>query len=207
MSETTWQISGDYFETCNCDYLCPCLTSNMAAAPTQGDCKVALAFRIDSGRYGSVALDGLAFVLVLLAPGPMIEGDITAGLIVDDHATAEQQEAIGAIASGAAGGPMANLAPLIGTFVGVEAHPIRFEKQGMTYSVVVPDRIDQAMEGIPGAADPGQPLAIDNTLHPANARLALGKAKRTRIHAFGIDCDETAGHNNGHFAPFAWQSA
>ena len=87
-------------------------------------------------------------------------------------------------------------------------HTGGFRLSDVAESVKLPSAvIDQAMEGIPGAADPGQPLAIDNTLHPANARLALGKAKRTRIHAFGIDCDETAGHNNGHFAPFAWQSA
>ena len=34
----TWQISGEYMETCNCTMLCPCITSNLAATPTEGDC-------------------------------------------------------------------------------------------------------------------------------------------------------------------------
>ena len=31
-----WAINGEYFETCNCDFLCPCITSNLAATPTEG---------------------------------------------------------------------------------------------------------------------------------------------------------------------------
>jgi len=33
----TWSIQGQYMETCNCDFLCPCITSNLTAAPTEGD--------------------------------------------------------------------------------------------------------------------------------------------------------------------------
>ena len=27
----SWQISGEYMETCNCTLLCPCIISNLAA--------------------------------------------------------------------------------------------------------------------------------------------------------------------------------
>ena len=46
----TWQISGEYMETCNCTLLCPCITSNLAATPTEGDCKAAVTMRIDKGQ-------------------------------------------------------------------------------------------------------------------------------------------------------------
>jgi hypothetical protein len=36
MSDRTWRIEGDYFESCNCDLLCPCLLSHAQARPTQG---------------------------------------------------------------------------------------------------------------------------------------------------------------------------
>jgi hypothetical protein len=49
-------------------------------------------------------------------------------------------------------------------------------------------------------------MYIDNTIHPANAPLALGRAARSRLHVFGLDWDETGSRNNGHFAPFRWQS-
>ena len=31
MSGTNWQISGEYMESCNCDYLCPCIYTNPQA--------------------------------------------------------------------------------------------------------------------------------------------------------------------------------
>ena len=43
-------IEGQYAETCNCAFLCPCITSNLSANPTEGDCKAALEMRIDSGE-------------------------------------------------------------------------------------------------------------------------------------------------------------
>ena len=55
----TWQISGQYMETCNCTLLCPCITSNLAARPTEGDCKAAVTLRIDKGAKDGVKLDGL----------------------------------------------------------------------------------------------------------------------------------------------------
>ena len=63
MANPTWSASGDYFETCTCDYLCPCLSSNLTAPPTKGDCVFAFAFRVDHGRFGDVSLDGLCFAL------------------------------------------------------------------------------------------------------------------------------------------------
>jgi hypothetical protein len=42
--------------------------------------------------------------------------------------------------------------------------------------------------------------------HPANPRLALAKATRSHLHAFGIDWNDTSGQNNGHYAPFNWQA-
>jgi hypothetical protein len=204
--QTTWHISGDYFESCSCDYLCPCIFTNLAARPTQDSCTVALAFHIDQGRYGEVVLDDLNFVVAAQTPGPMIDGNWTVGLIVDARATPDQQQAITAIASGQGGGPMAALAPLIGQFQGVEARPIHYQKNGNTRSVTVPEMLDQAVEGMTSPASPDEPMCLDHTMHPVNSRLALAKASRSHLHAFGLDWDDTSGQNNGHFAPFAWQN-
>ncbi len=205
MAKTSWRISGDYFETCSCDFLCPCMPSNLAARPTQGHCNFAFVFHVDQGRYGDIALDGLNFAVVGHAPGVMAQGNWSVGVIADARASADQQQAITAIVSGQAGGPMAAVAPLLGKFLGVESKPIRYSKDGLKRSVSIPEMLDQAVEGVPGAkAD--EPLYIDNTIHPANSRLALAKAVRSHVHAFGITWDTTSGRNNGHFAPFAWQA-
>lgn len=199
-----WRIEGKYMETCNCTYLCPCPSSNLTARPTEGDCKAALAMRIDRGEKDGVKLDGLSFIVVMHSPGAMAEGNITVGLIVDERATEKQTEAIGAIASGAAGGPMAALGPLVGRMAGVEKRPISFEVTGLSYAVKAGELIDQACEGVPGPARAGEPIYLDNTGHPVNSKLGLAKATRSVFHAFGIDWEDSSGKRNGHFAPFAW---
>jgi hypothetical protein len=199
-----WRIEGQYFETCNCSFVCPCIGSNLTARPTEGDCKAAIAMRIDKGQKDGVKLDGLSFIVLMHSPKAMAEGNIAVGLIIDERATDQQVEAIGAIASGAAGGPMAALAPLVGRMAGIEKRPIRFEQSGMKYAVTAGELIDQALEGVPGPARPGEPIYLDNTCHPVNAKLALAKAVRSKFHAFGIDWDDSSGTRNGHFAPFTW---
>src|SRR5438067_13720346 len=108
-----WQIKGQYFETCSCDFLCPCPTSGLAARPTQGSCTFAMLFRIAQGRFGDTPLDGLSFALIGYTPEEMAKGNWSVGLVVDERAQAQQQQALATIASGQAGGPLANLAPLI----------------------------------------------------------------------------------------------
>lgn len=206
MSNTSWKISGDYFETCNCDYLCPCLSTNLAGDPTHGHCNVALAYHIETGHYGDVTLDDLCFVVVAHTPGAMGAGNWRMGLIADERSTPEQQEALVSIASGQAGGPIAALAPLVGEFVGVELQPITYRQEGNTRSLTIPGLVEQGVEGVPSVIAEGEPLYFDNTLHPSNRRLALGKATNSSIHAFGIDWDDASGNNNGHFAPFNWQN-
>jgi hypothetical protein len=205
MANTKWQISGEYFETCSCDYLCPCIWTNMAGQPTKGYCDVALVFNVEQGRYGSEKLDGLSFAVIIHAPDVMGKGNMAVGLITDERATAAQQEAIVQIASGQGGGPMAALGPLVGKMLGVEARSIRFDKSGLSRSVSIPGLLDQAVQGVTGAS-PDEPLALDGTIHPVNARIALAKATRSHLHAFGINWDDTSGQNNGHFAPFNWQA-
>jgi len=189
-------------ETCNCDYLCPCPLTGLARS-THGQCVFAMAFHIDGGNFDETSLDGLNFVIVGRTPGEMVEGNWEVGLIADERADQKQQEALAQIAGGQAGGPVANLAPLIGNFLGVESKPIRFEGQGSTWSVDVPDMIEQAVRGAEGLG--GENLHLDNSGHPASDRLGLARAQYSRFNAFGIEFNDESGSNNGHFAPFDWR--
>jgi hypothetical protein len=135
----------------------------------------------------------------------MIDGNWTVGVVVDDQASQEQTDAILAIASGEAGGPMAAFAPLTGNFAGVERRPIRFETDGMRWLVTAGDLVDQACEGVPSPQVAGELVVLDNTCHPVNPRLALAKAPHQRFDAFGITWDDSSGTRNGHFAAFRWQ--
>ena len=65
--------------------------------------------------------------------------------------------------------------------------------------------VDQAIEGVPGL-NQSEPMYLDNTGHPVSSKLALAKATRSHIHAFGLNWDDESGRNNGHFATFDWRA-
>lgn len=60
--------------------------------------------RIAEGHFGSVRLDGVQFAIAFWWPGPIHEGHGTFQLILDEHATPEQREAIIAMTGGGHGG-------------------------------------------------------------------------------------------------------
>src|SRR5438046_273316 len=134
----SWHAKGRYFETCSCDFLCPCPSSNLAAKPTKGECTFAFVFHIEDGKFGGTTLDGLSVAAIGQTPGEMIEGNWSVGVVTDERASADQQQALVGIISGQAGGPMAALSGLISNFLGVEAKPIRFAGKGMQWSVSIP---------------------------------------------------------------------
>ncbi len=206
MATPAWKVSGQYYETCSCDFLCPCLPGQLAVRPSKGSCTFAMAFQIDRGSYGSFSLDGLGFIVLGLTPEAMGKGNWSVGLIADERASVEQRDAITAIASGAAGGPMAALSGLIGKFLGVESAPIRFDRDGAKWLVEAPRLVDMAAEGAMGINPAAtEPLHLENTGHPAAARFALAHASRSHVHALGLAWDDVTGKNNGQYAPFSWQ--
>ena len=142
MATPAWNVSGQYYETCNCDFVCPCVPGQLAVPPTKGDCQFAMAFQIEHGSYGAVSLDGLGFIVLGRTPEEMGKGNWSVGLVTDSSASVEQRDAIMAIASGAAGGPMAALSGLIGTFLGAESAAIAFDRNGASWSVRASTLVD-----------------------------------------------------------------
>src|SRR5437764_2959415 len=127
MAEQKWTMRGEYMESCNCDYLCPCIYTNPQAPVTYDHCTAALVFRIDTGSYGDTRLDGLKFALVIRSGKVMADGGwIFAGVV---HASADdsQRQALTAIVSGGAGGPPGFIREnLVSDFRGVAFKAIDF---------------------------------------------------------------------------------
>jgi hypothetical protein len=204
---TQWQLTGDYFENCNCEVACPCLFSAAApfsSRPSQGACDVVLAFHIDRGNYGDVPLDGLNVVLAAHAPGPMGEGNWSAAAYIDERADDRQTQALGAIFTGAEGGPMAIFAPLIATHLGVKKVPIRYAIQGKNRSAEIPGIMDMKVEPAPTLHPSGEMWA--NTGHPAAPdRLAMAMGGQGSTFAdYGMRWDNSG--RNGHYAPINWSN-
>jgi hypothetical protein len=208
VSTVSWKISGQYYETCSCDFVCPCLPGQMAVRPTKGSCTFSMAFQIENGKYGNVSLDGLGFIVLGFTPEEMGKGNWSVGLITDERASWDQRDAIIAIASGTAGGPMAALSGLIGKFLGVETAPIMFTRNGAKWSVQAGNFVDMSAEGAKGInPNATEPLYLDNTGHPAADRFALAHASKSHVNALDLAWSDTTGKNNGQYAPFSWQGA
>lgn len=199
-----WHLRGDFYGNCSCEYLrCPCPTSNFTEVPTNGWCKLAIVFQIESGRFGDVDLEGCGVIMVADIPGAMADGGWSIGLIFDDKITPDQQQALGAILGGQAGGPMADFAPWVSNFLGAEMRPIEFTKNGADRSLSVPGMIELTAEGVIGTD--GKQVVWDNVPHPANSRVGLGRGVKTAIHAFGVDFDGAPGRATGVMCPFDWR--
>ena len=203
----TWQLTGDYFENCNCDVVCPCLASSVApltARPSRGVCDVALIFHIDKGNYGDVALDGLNVSVIVHTPGPMADGNWTAAAYIDERADDQQTAALGAIFTGVEGGPMAAFAPLISTQLGVKKVPILYSIQGKRRSAEIPGIMQMAVEPIPTMHPSGEIwTTLGHPVAPDRIALAMGSSGST-VADYGMRWDNSG--RNGHYAPISWSN-
>ncbi len=206
-AQTKWHLSGDYFENCNCEVVCPCLFAAgapLTARPSQGACDVVLAFHIDRGSYGQVALDGLNVALIAHTPGVMAEGNWTAAPYLDERADEQQTAALAAIFGGAEGGPMAAFAPLIATHLAGKRLPITYAVSGHVRSVEIPGIMHMAVEPLGSMHPSGEIWAA--TGHPAAPdRLAFAVgAKGSTFADHGMRWDNSG--KNGHYAPINWSN-
>src|SRR4029077_1483232 len=87
MTTPTWRVSGQYYETCSCDFICLCFPGRLSVTPSKGTCTAAMAFQVERGSFGQVPLDDLGFILVTLAPEAMVRGNWMVGIVVDERAT------------------------------------------------------------------------------------------------------------------------
>jgi hypothetical protein len=203
-----WQFSGDYFENCNCDVVCPCLFSTkppFTAQPTYGACDVAFGFHIERGHYGDVSLDGLNAALMVHTPSAMAQGNWTVALYVDERADEPQRQALQAIFAGQAGGVMGGFAPLIGNVLGIKFVPITFQKNGMQRSLEIPGLAHLAIHAVPSVVPDKEIWAAG--AHPFNVdgvAMAAGDQGST-WEDYGMQWDNS--DKNAHYAPISWSNA
>jgi hypothetical protein len=200
MSEQ-WQVRGTYFEACNCDVVCPC---NLLGAPTEGECKVVVAWHVDEGQYAGTDLAGLNAALFAYAPGHMMESKWKVALYTDETADQPQAEALAAIFSGQGGGYLSALAPLIGEVLGVKPAPIEYRADGNKRHLRIGNVAEVGIEAVMGQGD--QPVEVHNvpfTVVP-DVPLVLSRSTRLRYDDYGIALDIS--DRNGYYSPFAYQA-
>jgi hypothetical protein len=206
-TQAKWELSGDYFENCNCNVVCPCLVSPgapLTARPTQGVCDVVLAFHIDRGKYADVSLDGLNVVVAAHTPGPMGEGNWTLAAYIDERANNQQTEALGAIFGGTAGGPMAIFAPLVSKNLGAKKVAISYAVKGKSRTVNIPGIATMAVEPLGSLHASGEIwAAAGHPVAPDKLAFAVG-SKGSTFADHDMRWDNSG--RNGHYAPIHWSN-
>jgi hypothetical protein len=197
----SWKIAGSYFETCSCDVVGPC-TASLALGATKDYCRVVLVFNVKAGEVEGVDVSGLTVAAIAETPKVMTDGNWRIGVFIDANASDEQAEKLGGVFSGALGGPMEGLGPLIGENLGVERATIEVREDGLTHSVKIGDSVDFEVEDVvPFGVESGEPARLVGVFHPAGSELTVARTTRSKIDAFGISYEEKSGFS---ISEFAW---
>ena len=188
----SWQLRGEYLENCNCDILCPCITSSLQGPADNERCYVPLAMHISEGHNDGVRLDGLNAVLVVDSPAVMGQGGWRVAVYLDERADEQQREALGAVLSGARGGPPEMLAGLVGEQLGVKFVPISFTSDRYRKRVEVPGIMEFEVEGL-RAPDSPAVMEIVNVFHPMGSNLPIARGVTGRYNDPDYGCNSKLG--------------
>ena len=185
----SWSLKASYIETCSCEVICPC-NASFSHGATYDYCRIVLVFNIREGEVDGTDIGGLKVAAITDTPKVMTDGNWRLGLFIDEQASEEQAEKLTQVFTGQLGGPMAAIVPLVGEVLGVERAAFEVEDDGLRHSVRIGDVIDFEVEDI--APVGGQPVRFDGSGHPVAPDLTIAEATRTKINAFGIECEGKA---------------
>jgi hypothetical protein len=196
----SWNVRGSYFETCSCNVVCPC-TASLALGATLDRCKVTLVFNVHNGDVEGTDVGGLTVAAIVDTPKVMTDGNWRVGVFIDAAASDEQAEKLGGVFSGALGGPMAALGPLISENLGVQRAPIEVREDGLRHSIRIGDAVDFEIEDVvPFGVENGQPAKLTGIFHPAGSELTVARATRSKIDGFGISYEANAAFSTSNFS-------
>ena len=195
-----WRLAGTYFETCSCEVVCPC-TASLALGATYDRCKVTLVFNVHDGDVEGTDVSGLTVAAVADTPKVMSEGNWRLGVFIDDSASDEQADKLGAVFGGQLGGPMEALGPLVSENLGVERAPIEVREDGLRHSVKIGAAVDFEIEDVvPFGVESGEPARLTGIFHPAGSELTVARTTSSSISAFGIEFEGKSAFSASHFA-------
>jgi hypothetical protein len=156
---TVYDLEGTLLEACSCSTPCPCW---IGEDPDGGECQAFVSYHFDRGAIGDVDVSGLDLVNVAFIPGNVLAGNWKIVSYVDDRATDEQFRAIGDAYFGKLGGPLADLAQLIGEVLDVRRARISHEVRDGEGTLKIDGVIDADMAPYRGAD--GSVTTLQNTI-------------------------------------------
>ncbi|CAN5644813.1 DUF1326 domain-containing protein [soil metagenome] len=189
-----YKLDGYMLEVCDCNVLCPCW---IGEDPDNGSCQGTLAWHIERGTIEGVDVSGRTYAALAMLPGNALEGNWRVVAVVDDGATNEQYDAILKAFGGELGGPLGDMAPLIGEVVAVERAPITTDVVEGTGSLKIGDFAEAEMEAFQGPFGKATNLqeSLFATYPGAPAYISKSRKYVRRSAKYGIPDVEIEGRN------------
>jgi hypothetical protein len=188
-----YQLEGRLLEVCTCNILCPCWVGE---DPDGGTCDGLFAWHFDKGSVNGIEVTGRTFGWIGHIPGNILDGNWRIVVFIDDEATDEQQQALLDVWTGKLGGPIADLAQLVGEVVAVERVPIVFAVEGVKGTVKFGDSASADLEPYTGRT--GESTTLNDTIFTTipGSPAYVGKAEhyRVKLPQYGFEI-ELEGHN------------
>ena len=177
--EAPYQLSGAFYEACDCFTICPCWTGSN---PDEGECTGIFTWDIEKGSIDGTDVSGLRAVSVSHHVGFRDEDARQRVVIfVDEAATQRQADALVAVFTGSLGGPLQELADLLGELLAVERAPINLRHEGRLTTLSVGKRL--LVEGVTNEGAFGRPITLNDGKLSAvlGTPAEVGEAWRFRI--------------------------
>ena len=187
----SYHVEGKLLEVCDCNVLCPCWVGE---DPDNGTCNGLLVWQVEKGTVNGTNVSGLTIAMLGHIPGNILNGNWNVRIYVDDKADASQKDALLAVWSGQLGGPIADLAKLVGKIDAIEQVPISVNVNGVAGSLKIGASIEASLEPFKGAT--GAATAMHDTIFTTipGSPAYVGKASVYRAQAPGFSID-LKGHN------------
>jgi hypothetical protein len=173
----SYAVSGSYFESCNCDPICPCRMSDgiPGGRSTHGICEGALAWLVEEGHVDDLDVTGLKVVLVVRYDDDELGSPWSIVLHVDADGSEQQRHALTDVFLGDLGGPQVGVLPWVRKarhVLDVRVNAIELQPEGDGYRLNVGDAVrlratnrfesDAVVRcGIPGYDEPGRELVAE----------------------------------------------
>ena len=189
-----YNLEGTLLEVCTCNILCPCWVGEDPDNPT---CDSIFAYHIDRGSVNGTDVTGRTVALFVHIPGNVLKGNWKVALFVDDGASGQQQNALVDVWSGKLGGPVADVAQLVGEVVSVERAPITYEIQEGKGTIKIGTIAEAEMEPYRGPTGAVTTLneSIFTTIPGAPAWVAKASRYVRKSSKYGLKDIDLQGHN------------
>lgn len=182
-----YNLQGTLLEACSCNVLCPCW---IGENPDKGTCDAFVAYHYDRGEINGVDVSGLSMIMVAQIPGNvLVPKSWKLVVLIDDKATDEQVQALTDAYTGKLGGPLADLAQLVGEIVGLERVPISHEVRNGAGALTAGTYVTAEMEPYRGPDGSVTTLrdSIFSTIPGSPAYVAKASNHRVNIPKYGAN--------------------